>query len=233
MIEHGGTEVRTEGDAFFCAFSNPSQALAACLEAQRALCAYPWPDGAELRTRMGLHTGEAEPVEDDYVALSVHQAARVCDAGHGGQVVVSEATRLFLGERLPPETSLRPLGQYRLKDFPDPTTLYQLRHPELPAEFPALRALPATAHNVPEQATLFVGRRHLVVGVQKLQRFFLQRIQRLVFLLCGSVLLAAFFLKLNLRRLQHALSQPTRMLQLLLDILLDAIVFAGGPSLLK
>jgi predicted ATPase len=108
---------------------------------------------------MGLHTGEAAPVDGDYIGLAVHQAARVVDAGHGRQVLVSEATMALAGERLPPLASLRPLGRYRLKDFPAPTPLYQLCHPDLPAEFPALRTLPAAAHNVPEQATLFVDRR--------------------------------------------------------------------------
>ena len=165
---HHGFEVRTEGDSFFCVFTDAVQALAACLDAQRALCAQEWPAGAELKVRIGLHTGEAVQVEGDYLGLAVHQAARVVDAGHGQQVLVSEATRLAVGETLPEHSSLERLGAYRLKDFPAPTPLYQLRHPELPAAFPALRTLPAAAHNVPEQATLFVDRRAEVIELAEL-----------------------------------------------------------------
>ncbi len=159
VSEHGGVEVRMEGDSFFCAFTHASHALAASLDAQRALRAYGWPEGGEMRVRMGLHTGEAESADGDYIGLAVHQAARVVDAGHGGQVLVSDATRFAAGELLPARASLRLLGAYRLKDFPAPTPLYQLCHPDLPPEFPALRTLPAAAHNVPAQVTLFVDRR--------------------------------------------------------------------------
>ena len=166
-----GVVVRTQGDGFFCAFSEASAAIAAALAAQLAITSHPWPAGAEVRVRMGLHTGEAQATgEEDYVALAVHQAARVGDAGHGGQVVVSEAARALAGEQLPEGASLSLLGSYRLKDFPEPQPLYQLGHPDLPATFPSLRALPATAHNVPEQATLFVGRQTALAELGKLVR---------------------------------------------------------------
>jgi predicted ATPase/class 3 adenylate cyclase len=170
VSRHDGIEVRMEGDSFFCVFVDAAKALSACLAAQRALCAYGWPEGGEMTVRMGLHTGEAEPVEADYIGLAVHQAARVVDVGHGRQVLVSDATRAMVGERLPADASLRPLGAYRLKDFPAPTPLFQLCHPDLPSEFPALRTLPATAHNVPEQATLFVDRREEVIELAELVR---------------------------------------------------------------
>ena len=168
VARNQGVVVRTQGDGFFCAFPEASGAIGAALDAQLALLAHPWPPGAEFRVRMGLHTGEAQPAGDEYVSIAVHQAARVGDAGHGGQVLVSEASRLLTGERLPDGASLAPLGNYRLKDFPDPEPLYELRHPDLQADFPALRALPAAAHNVPEQATLFVGRQTALAELAKL-----------------------------------------------------------------
>jgi predicted ATPase/class 3 adenylate cyclase len=168
VSEHGGVEVRTEGDSFFCVFTDAAQAVAAAFAAQRALCSYAWPTGAKVRVRMGLHSGDAEPAEGDYVGLAVHQAARVVDAGHGGQVLVSDATRVAVGDRLPAGATLERLGAYRLKDFPDPAPLYQLFHAGLPAEFPALRALPAAAHNVPEPITLFVDRHREVVELADL-----------------------------------------------------------------
>ena len=164
----GGVEVRTEGDGFFCVFADASAALAACLAAQLAVRAHPWPAAAEVRVRMGVHTGEAEPGGDDYIALAVNQAARVVAAAHGGQVLVSDATRLLVGERLPAEASLQPLGRYRLKDFSEPVLLHQLLHRGLPSDFPALRTLPAAAHNVPAQATLFVGRQTALAELAKL-----------------------------------------------------------------
>jgi len=168
VARNEGTVVRIQGDGFFCAFPDASRALTAALEAQLELGAHGWPPGAEFRVRMGLHTGEAQPTGDEYVALAVHQAARVGDAGHGGQVLVSETTRLETLDRLPDGASLAPLGSYRLKDFPDPEPLHELHHPDLAGDFPALRALPAAAHNVPEQATLFVGRQTALAELARL-----------------------------------------------------------------
>src|SRR5437762_669584 len=97
LAQHAGTEVRTEGDAFFAVFTSPVEAVAATAAAQRALASATWPHGATVRVRMGLHTGEARPASAaagaDYVGLDVHRAARIAAAGHGGQVLVSDATR--------------------------------------------------------------------------------------------------------------------------------------------
>jgi predicted ATPase/class 3 adenylate cyclase len=166
----GGVVVRNQGDGFFCAFAHPPAAIAAALEVQLALAAHDWPEGGEPRVRIGVHTGDADAPNGEYVSLAVHQAARVGDAGHGGQVIVSEATLAEAGTELPDGASLEPLGSYRLKDFPDPEPLYELRHPDLRSGFPALRALPATAHNVPEQVTLFVGRQTALEELARLVR---------------------------------------------------------------
>ena len=147
----GGAVVKTEGDGTFAAFGSASDALAACRRAQRSLAAHPWPEGAELRVRMGLHTGTATPTGGDYVALPVHQAARVTDAAHGGQVLVTSATRA----QLPAEAPLRELGRFRLRDFDEPETLFDLEEGE---PCPPPRALPAAAHNFPRSRSSFVGR---------------------------------------------------------------------------
>src|SRR5919201_1332264 len=121
VASHGGVEVDTQGDAFFCAFSSAADALAAAREAQQAL---------SLPVRMGVHTGEPEVTEEGYVGLDVHRAARICSAAHGGQVVLSETT-----QRLLDDTSLSDLGEHRLKDLAEPVRLYQLGE----SEFPPLR----------------------------------------------------------------------------------------------
>src|SRR5437870_5450715 len=90
---HEGHEVATEGDSFFVAFAKASDALNACLQAQRSLAEHPWPEDAVIRVRMGIHSGEATPIGTDYVALAVHEAARIASVAHGGQVLASESTR--------------------------------------------------------------------------------------------------------------------------------------------
>jgi class 3 adenylate cyclase/DNA-binding SARP family transcriptional activator/WD40 repeat protein len=145
--DHGGAEIHADGDGMLFAFGSASSAIAACVAGQRALSDERWPDGISVLVRMGLHTGEATPSEGDYVALAVHQAARVVGAAHGGQILVSEATVAAAGEALDPSTTMRDLGTHRLKDFERPTKLFQLCQPQLPTEFPPPRA---TGTVVPE-----------------------------------------------------------------------------------
>src|SRR6185312_13943742 len=134
-------ELDADGDSFFVAFRRPRQAVDAAVAAQRALAAHAWPDGVDLRVRIGVHTGEATPVGDQYVGLAVHRAARICDAGHGGQVLVSETTRALLEdeEEELDGLALRDLGPQRLKDFDRPVRVYQLAIRGLPSEFPPLQ----------------------------------------------------------------------------------------------
>ena len=99
--EHGGISVRTEGDAVFAVFPEARAAVSAAIGAQRALVAHPWPDGADLRVRMGLHSGEAYLAGDDYGGFEVNRAARIAAAGHGGQIVLSETTRALVADALP------------------------------------------------------------------------------------------------------------------------------------
>jgi predicted ATPase/class 3 adenylate cyclase len=133
---HGGREVNTQGDAFFVAFERARDAVAAAVQVQRALAAEQWPEGAGVRVRMGLHTGEPVVGAANYVGLAVHRAARICALGHGGQILLSSATRELLEDELRPGISFRDLGQWRLKDFDRPERLFQVVVGDLPAEFP-------------------------------------------------------------------------------------------------
>jgi predicted ATPase/class 3 adenylate cyclase len=151
---HNGFHVGSEGDAFFVVFASADDAAAAAGEAQRALAEHPWPEEAEIRVRMGLHSGEPRVIEGGYVGLDVHQAERVMAAGHGGQVLLSEATRALLDERFP----VRDLGDHWLKDLSGPQRLYQLLVEGLPADFPPLRTLDSRLTNLPAQPNAFVGR---------------------------------------------------------------------------
>ncbi|MDR7518091.1 MAG: adenylate/guanylate cyclase domain-containing protein [Armatimonadota bacterium] len=144
-----GCEVNTEGDSFFVAFTGAVRAAVAAAEAQRALEGFPWPGGLPFRARMGLHTGDAVPVGHDYVGLDVHRAARICAAGHGGQILVSQATKEIIEHALPAGLGLRDLGAHRLKDLSKPERLFQLVAPDLPDAFPPLRTLEAIPNNLP------------------------------------------------------------------------------------
>ncbi len=163
----GGHEVNTEGDALFVVFGAPSAAVAAAAQAQRAL-AEPWPGGTAIRVRMGVHTGEATLTGDDYVGLEVHRAARVGAAGHGGQVLLSSATRSLVEDRLPAGVTLRDLGEHRLKDLARPERLTQLLIDGLANDFPPPRTLDATPNNLPVQLTSFVGRTDLLADTAHL-----------------------------------------------------------------
>jgi YVTN family beta-propeller protein len=123
---HGGHEIDTQGDSFFVAFRRAKDAVAAAVDGQRALAEYEWPDGAELRVRMGIHTGEPTDGEGRYVGLGVHRAARIGAAAVGGQVLVSESTRALLRDDPLPDITLRDLGSHRLKDIDEPERLFEL-----------------------------------------------------------------------------------------------------------
>ncbi|MGZ8694087.1 MAG: adenylate/guanylate cyclase domain-containing protein [Gaiellaceae bacterium] len=137
---HGGYEVDTQGDSFFVAFASAREALLAAVEGQLALRSHPWPDGVELKVRMGLHTGQASAHDGRYTGLAVHRAARIAAAGHGGQILVSQATQTLLeDEEEDLHIFLRDLGERRLKDLDRPVRLYQARADGLPESFPPVR----------------------------------------------------------------------------------------------
>lgn len=111
-----GREIDTQGDAFFFSFPRARDAIAGAVTAQRALGEHDWPEGVEVKVRMGLHTGEPTVGDEGYLGLDVVRAARICSAGHGGQILMSETTRALLGDALPDRTTLRDLGRRSLKD---------------------------------------------------------------------------------------------------------------------
>jgi DNA-binding NarL/FixJ family response regulator/class 3 adenylate cyclase len=130
----GGREVDCRGDEFFVVFANANGAAEAALAAQRAFAAHQWPEGVELRVRMGMHTGQPSVRPEGYFGLDVHRAARICQAGHGGQILLSETTRHALdGHHL-----LEDLGIHQLRGLPEPERIFQLNAPDRPTRFPAL-----------------------------------------------------------------------------------------------
>jgi DNA-binding NarL/FixJ family response regulator/class 3 adenylate cyclase len=148
--EAGGSEIDSQGDSFFFCFRKARDAVQAAVAGQRALLSYSWPDGTEVRVRMGIHTGDASVSENRYHGLAVHRAARICAAGHGGQILLSQTSHTLLEDEEDEHDglSLRELGPQRLKDFDRPIGIFQLVAPDLPAEFPPLRTL----DTIPEEA---------------------------------------------------------------------------------
>ncbi len=158
LAANRGHELRTEGDSFFIVFESALEACAGAAAVQEMLAQHSWPQDGKVRVRIGLHTGEATLVGNEYLGLDVHRAARVASAGHGGQVLVSETTRALVEHALPPRLTLKDLGLHRLKDMARPERLFQLSVEGLPSEFPALKTLETTPNNLPTQLTSFIGR---------------------------------------------------------------------------
>jgi YVTN family beta-propeller protein len=140
-VEEGGREIDTQGDSFFFAFRKAKDAVSAAIAAQRQLAAFEWPEGASVRVRMGLDTGEPVVGADRYVGMGVHRTARIMAAGHGGQILLSATTRNLAHDELPNGVALRDLGAQRLKDLDHAVHLYQVVASDLPTTFPRLRTL--------------------------------------------------------------------------------------------
>jgi class 3 adenylate cyclase len=137
--EHGGRVVDTQGDAFFFAFPTAKEALLAGVDAQRRLAEHVWPDGVQLRVRMGMHTGEPALGSEGYLGIDVVNAARICAAAHGGQLVVSETTRALVRSDPPHGIGFRDLGEHSLKGLEHAQRLYQVETAGLADSFPPLR----------------------------------------------------------------------------------------------
>jgi class 3 adenylate cyclase len=135
---NGGSEVDTQGDAFFYSFGRARDAVRGAMAAQRALAAHHWPEDATVRVRMGLHTGEPTVGDEGYLGLDVVRAARICSAGHGGQILLSETTRSLLGNDLPDGATVLDLGEAKLKDIQH-ERLFQLSVDGEPHSFPPLK----------------------------------------------------------------------------------------------
>jgi YVTN family beta-propeller protein len=141
VAAHGGREVDTQGDSFFIAFPRAKDAVAAAVAVQRDLAAHPWPEGGEIKVRIGLHTGEPQVGEQRYVGMGVNKAARIAAAGHGGQVLLSRTTLELVEDELPQGVAIRDLGERRLKDIERPERISQLMIEGLPSEFGQLKTL--------------------------------------------------------------------------------------------
>jgi len=145
IVDHGGHVFKTGGDAFCAAFHTASDAVAAALDAQRALHREPWPEAAKLRVRMALHTGAVELREGDYFGAPLNKVARLLAAGHGGQTLLSESTHDLCRDHLPPLAGVKALGSHGLKDVGRPEAVFQLTHPDLPQSFAPLKSQLAPA----------------------------------------------------------------------------------------
>jgi predicted ATPase/class 3 adenylate cyclase len=170
IAKHDGYEVSTEGDAFFVAFARASDGLATAADAQRELFAYAWPENGTVLVRMALHTGEPICSGNNYTGLDVHRTARISHAAHGGQVLISAATRILIGNRFPEGSRLRDLGEHRLKDLELPEHLFQLTIPNIRSDFPPIRSLNNCPNNLPAQITPLIGRDKALTDVCELIR---------------------------------------------------------------
>lgn len=147
----GGQEVDARADEFFAVFERPVGAIEAALVVQRALAGRTWPDEIECRLRAGIHSGRPTLTESGYIGLPVHTAARVCNAAHGGQILVSGATRAALEPTLPDGVTLKPLGEHQLPGLPKVESLFQVEAEGLDADFPPLRIAAASVEPQPRR----------------------------------------------------------------------------------
>ncbi|MFN7954941.1 MAG: adenylate/guanylate cyclase domain-containing protein [bacterium] len=167
---HAGYPYKMIGDAFQVAFATAPAAVAAAVDAQRALQAEPW-GRADIRVRMALHTGETEERDDDYVGPLLNRVARLMSVGHGGQILLTQATHELVRDRLPAGVTLRDLGERRLRDLNRPERIHELVVPGLRQDFPPLRTLDVLPNNLPVQLTHFIGREQPIAElVQALSR---------------------------------------------------------------
>ncbi|MDQ3222357.1 MAG: adenylate/guanylate cyclase domain-containing protein, partial [Gemmatimonadota bacterium] len=171
IASHHGVHFKTVGDAIQAAFPTAPDAVAAALDAQRAFAQEGWPESVKpLRVRMALHTAAATPQDGDYLAPGLNRLARLLAAGHGGQVLLSLATQDLARDSLPTGAGLRDLGDHPLRDLYRPERVFQLLHPDLPADFPPIRTLATRPNNLPLQPTPFVGREEQVARVVSVLR---------------------------------------------------------------
>ncbi|HYM15502.1 MAG TPA: adenylate/guanylate cyclase domain-containing protein, partial [Dehalococcoidia bacterium] len=155
---HGGRIVKTTGDGIYAVFESAAEALASVLAIQLGLQEPGATAGLTLRVRCGLHTGAAHQRDNDYFGTTINRTARIMGAAHGGQILVSRAVAEAVQEGLGDGVSLLDLGSVRLKGLSTAEAVYQVVHPQLRKEFPALRELEATPNNLPQQLTSFIGR---------------------------------------------------------------------------
>ena len=163
--ERGGRVVKTTGDGLYAVFEDPFEALAAAIELQRGIQKLAGGSDLALKMRCGLHCGAAEARDDDYFGPAVNCAARVMDAAHGGQVLVTQALVDHAERRYPEGVDLLHLGRVRLRGVSSPVDVWQVGHADLRGTFPPLRTLDSIPHNLPRHATSFVGRENQIAEV--------------------------------------------------------------------
>jgi len=170
LVDHGGKEEGTQGDAFFAVFTSPSACISAALGIQRNLAMHHWPGAEILKVRMGIHTGEASEKSTGLVGYEVHRAARIAAVGHGGQILLSSSSAGLVETSLSSDLALRELGSHRLKDLGRPETIFQLVAEGLEANFPPLRSLdnPELANNLPTSLSPMIGRHVEMIEVRRL-----------------------------------------------------------------
>ncbi|HET7265244.1 MAG TPA: tetratricopeptide repeat protein [bacterium] len=164
----GGEEIGHQGDGLFVTFARVEDAVRAAVAAQRAILEHAWPDGIVPRVRMGIHTGEPASEAGELVGLDLHRAARICAAGHGGQILLSAAAATVIQEDPAASIVLRGLGSHRLRDLPQPERIFQTLHPDLPDNFPPLRSADAAPNNLPARQSSFVGRDRELAEIEHL-----------------------------------------------------------------
>ena len=168
VAAHRGTVVKMAGDGVHAAFADPVDALLAAVALQRALADAGATAGVDLHVRCGIHAGMAEQRENDFFGPAVNRAARITRAAHGGQILLSSAVAELAADRLPAPLSLRDLGAVRLRDLARQERIFQLLHPGLAQDFPALRSSDATPNNLPQPLTVFVGREREIAAARRL-----------------------------------------------------------------
>jgi len=168
IAAHGGRVFKEVGDGIYGAFASAPDAVAAALAAQRALQLEAWDTDEPLRVRIALHAGEARLREGDYYGPALNRTARILAAGHGGQILLSQAVERLTSASFPEGVALRDLGERSLKDLTDPERLFQLVADDLQAEFPPLRTLDVRPHNIPAQTSPLIGREKEVREVREL-----------------------------------------------------------------
>src|SRR5438067_236586 len=162
-----GTVVKMSGDGVHAVFSDPLDAVHATLDLQRRISELKVAEGIALQVRCGMHAGVDERRDNDFFGIGVNRAARIMSVAHGGQVLLSQAVAALVGDRMPEGVSLRDLGSVRLRDLANPERVYQLVHPQLRQDFPALRSLEARPNNLPHQVTSSVGRERELSDIRK------------------------------------------------------------------
>jgi len=158
IAARGGVLYKSIGDAIQAAFPAAPAAIAAALDAHAVVAAEAWPGNGPIHVRMGVHVGEAEPRDGDYLAPALNRLARMLAAGHGGQILLSAAAATLARDGLPPQTSLRDLGVHRFRDLLEAEHVFQVVHPALQTDFPPLASLDARPNNLPNQPNPFIGR---------------------------------------------------------------------------